>query len=145
MSTLSNIESWTDHHHPSWVDFFRIVLGFFLVSRGIYFINHSYKIGTLVSESSFGFESILVATYVVLVLAGGGILMLLGLKTRVMALFSLPILVADVFFVNLPIGYTSLSYSLWMATSLLILTLFFLFFGSGKLSLDHYLKTHGDY
>ncbi len=145
MSTLSNIESWADHHHPSWVDFFRIVLGFFLVSRGVYFINHSYKIGTMVYDSSFGFEGIIIATYVVLVLAGGGILMILGLRTRVMALFALPILVADVFFVNLPQGFTSLSYSLWMAIALLVLTLFFLFFGSGKFSLDYYLKTHKDY
>ncbi len=62
-----------------------------------------------------------------------------------MALFSLPILAADVFFVNLPKGFTSLSYNLWMAIALLVLTLFFLFFGSGKFSLDHYLKTHNDY
>ncbi|RZL22174.1 MAG: DoxX family protein, partial [Pedobacter sp.] len=37
MKLLQKIQAWGDHHHPKWLDYFRILLGLILVWKGISF------------------------------------------------------------------------------------------------------------
>jgi uncharacterized membrane protein YphA (DoxX/SURF4 family) len=145
MHTLVLIDEWASKHHPKWIDIFRVALGVVLLAKGLSYVNHSYLIGTLVADSSFGFVSIMIASYVVLAQIGAGIMLILGLKTRTASLFTLPILIVAVFFVNLPQGFHVLNYELYISITALFLTIFFLIFGSGEYSLDHHLATHEDH
>ena len=145
MHTLALINEWTENHHPKWIDIFRAALGVVLFAKGLSYINHSYLIGTLVSDSSFGFIAILIAAYVVLVQIGAGIMLIFGLKTRIASLLALPILTYAVFFVNLPKGFHVLNYELYISIAAFFLLIFFLFFGSGKYSADHFLDVHEDH
>jgi len=38
MKTLEKIQDWGDHHHPKWLDIFRIALGLVLIWKSIEFI-----------------------------------------------------------------------------------------------------------
>lgn len=145
MHTLALIDEWTSKHHPKWIDIFRVALGAVLLAKGFSYINHSYLIGTLVADSTFSFVSVMIASYVVLVQIGAGIMLIFGLKTRVAVLFELPILIVAVFFVNLPKGFQVLNYELYISIAALFFDMFFLSFGSGDYSLDHHLATHEDH
>ena len=71
----------------------------------------------------------------------GGILIALGLLTRVAVAFQLPVLFVAVFFVNVTGGLTFLNSELWVSLVVLGLLLLFLVVGSGPYSVDHQLKT----
>ena len=73
---------------------------------------------------------------------GGGILIATGLITRWAVIFQIPILLGAVFFVNLPNGFTPINSEPGFSIAVLVLLIFFLFYGSGDFSLDNYLKKH---
>lgn len=142
MSTLSAIEKWTGEHHPLWIDFLRMLLGIFLVVKGASFVDHREQIEWLLVNHHLDFLIFITSVYVILFHIGGGILITTGLITRWAAAFQIPILIGAVFFVNLPNGFTSINSELGFSIAVLILLIFFLFYGSGNFSLDNYLKKH---
>lgn len=89
----------------------------------------------------------MMAHYVILAHLFGGLLMALGLITRVAALVQIPIVLAAVFYVYLPKMMfleprQSLDRNVRLAFSGLVLLLLLLTaaFGAGRWSLDHYLS-----
>ncbi len=144
MSALTGIEKWSEEHHPIWIDFLRILLGIFLVAKGASFISHREQIEWMLVNNHLEFLIFLVSVYVILFHIGGGLLIAAGIITRWAAAFQIPILIGAVFFVNLPAGFTSINSELGFSIAVLILLLFFLFYGSGNFSLDHYMQTHRD-
>lgn len=144
MSTLSGIEKWSEEHHPLWIDFLRILLGIFLIAKGASFISHREQIEWVLVKNHLDFLIFIVSVYVILFHIGGGLLIASGIITRWAAGFQIPILIGAVFFVNLPNGFTSINSELGFSIAVLALLLFFLFYGSGNFSLDHYMQTHHD-
>src|SRR5690606_41742110 len=70
----------------------------------------------------------------------GGILIAIGLLTRVAVGVQLPILLGAVFLVNLPQGFTFLNSELWASLVVLVLLIAFFVIGSGPYSLDHQMR-----
>lgn len=73
----------------------------------------------------------------------GGAMITLGILTRVSALLQLPLVFGAVFFVN--ILQSPLNTELWMSVICLGLLLIFVVIGSGRFSLDNYLRKLNDY
>jgi putative oxidoreductase len=144
MSTLTAIEKWREIHHPAWVDFLRMILGIFLVAKGAALINHREQIEWLLVKNHLDFLVFITAIYVILFHIGGGIMIATGLVTRWAAVFQVPILIGAVFFVNLPKGFAAINSELGISIVVFTLLIFFLFYGSGNFSLDHYMKRHKD-
>jgi uncharacterized membrane protein YphA (DoxX/SURF4 family) len=144
MSTLSAIEKWNEEYHPVWIDFLRILLGIFLVAKGASFISHREQIEWLLVKHHLDFLIFIAWVYVVLFHIGGGLLIAGGLITRWAVAFQIPVLTGAVFFVNLPRGFTSINSESGFSIAVLVLLIFFIFYGSGNFSLDYYLKTHKD-
>ncbi len=144
MNTLEHIDNWTEEHTAIWIDFLRICFGLFLVVKGAFLAEHNEVILNLLHNSSFELLPFVAIQYVIFAETIGGILIALGVVTRTTALFELPILIGAVFFVNLPHGFSFLNIELGYSVLALLLTIFFIFYGSGQLSFDHYLKTHKD-
>jgi len=138
MNTLERIGHWGDTHHPLWLDIIRIFLGIFLVYTGILFLENTSSIVSLVgSHLSFGdFALVMISHYVVFAHILGGLLLAIGVLTRFAALIQIPILIGAVFMVNAQSGIMQ-PYSHWaVALLVLLLLIYFLVAGNGRLSLN---------
>ena len=147
MGTISKVGHWADTHHPIWIDYIRIVLGLFIFYKGILFIGNTDRLMTLMTEIDMGFVNMALAHYVAFAHLVGGLLIAMGLLTRFAIIFQLPILFFAVFFVNIRQGFLSVSNNLEFEISLIVLILLivFLIYGSGKVSIDEFMKNHPNY
>lgn len=144
ITLISEIERWREQHHPAWIDFFRILLGIFLMAKGVAFIDNSEQLEQLLVKNHLDFLVFLAINYVIICHFGGGILISTGLITRWAIGFQIPILIAAVFFINLPQDFSGINTELGISIAVLTLLLFFFYYGSGNFSLDYYLATHED-
>lgn len=137
---MHRIEHWADAHHPVWVDFVRMALGIFLFIKGIMFIQDTEALQSIMRNSQFQWVSLGMAHYVAFAHLVGGLLIAMGLITRVAILFQIPILLGAVFFINPQRGFYSENAELWSSIIVLLLLVFFLIWGSGRLSVDHLIR-----
>jgi putative oxidoreductase len=152
MTTLQQIRSWSTTHHPRWLVIIRIGLGLFLMAKGINFMRDSTLLdGILFGNAAHANNDThwlpIIITWANLL---GGLMILLGLWTRLVALLQLPILIGAIIFINVQKGGFAPESELGLAILTLLLVMFFLVEGSGPLSLDNYFErnkergSHGD-
>ncbi len=144
MKAISNIEAWADAHHPKWLDIIRIFLGLILIVKGISFIDNTELLVAMLKNSTVEFLSISIAHYVIIAHLMGGILIAIGLLTRIAILFQIPILIGAIVFVNLSKGFFAINSDLPFSILVLSLLIFFLIYGSGPWSVDNYIQKHVD-
>jgi putative oxidoreductase len=141
MTITKKIGAWGDRHHPKILDILRMVLGAFLLTKGIIFLNNAGYLRYLIIETGAikGSPTLISAIlyYVTYMHVLGGGLIFLGLYTRLWALLQLPIVFAAVFFVNITAEYVNSE--LWLSVLVLVLLALFLVIGSGPFSLDQLL------
>ncbi|MCW5519559.1 DoxX family protein [Aureitalea sp. L0-47] len=137
MGTIKTWNKWANRHSYYPLDFLRIALGVFLFIKGINFMGNTQMLLELVQPlQSIGGEMIMIH-YVAPAHFVGGLLIAFGLLTRWAILAQLPILVGAIL-IN-AMGDLN-SFDLIMALLTFIVCVFFLFFGSGKHSVDYSLK-----
>ena len=138
MNTLQKIQNWGDHHHPKWLDYFRMALGIILIWKGISFATNLHAFTLLMQGAGLGIAlSIsLVAHLIIALHIIGGLLIALGTNTRLFCLLNLPILVAAVFLVNMPQHIFRPYSEFWISCIVLIGLVSFLIEGDGKLSIE---------
>lgn len=141
MNIAKRIEGWGDRHHPKILDILRMVLGAFLLSKGVGFFNNAGYLRYLIIETGAikGSPTMISAIlyYITYMHILGGGLIFLGLYTRLWALLQIPIVFAAVFFVNITAEYVHSE--LWLSILVLVLLALFLVLGSGPFSLDRLL------
>lgn len=144
MNTVSKIESWADTHHPKWIDFIRIALGLFILYKGILFISNVDVLMQMTQSAEIAFFNMALAHYVAFAHLVGGLLIAIGLLTRIAVIVQIPILIGAVFFVNIQDGFMTTINNMEFTISLVVLVmlLVILFYGSGKFSVDHWMKQH---
>jgi putative oxidoreductase len=133
MNRLQRFEHWGNTHHPKWLDIIRIVLGLFLCYKGIDFLQNTSNItGPLSSKTSFGsFPVILISHYVVFAHILGGILIVLGVLTRLACLIQLPILLGAIIFINSAKDIFKPYSELFLSILVLLLLIYFIIVGNG--------------
>lgn len=142
MTTLQKIETWGDTHQTKWLALLRIILGLIIFFKGLFFIQNTDAISTMMANSAVSIYALFLAHYVALAHLVGGFLIVIGLITRVAILFQLPVLIGAIVFVNADKGFFSMQSELGLSLLVLALLLFFLVFGSGKFSVDEFMRTH---
>lgn len=120
------------------LDLLRIYLGLALFVRGILFLGDNSPLNQLLADSWF--TPYAVAHAVAMAHISGGLLLAFGCYTRLAAAVQIPILAGAVFFVHLREGLLGSSQSLELAALVLVVLIVYAIFGSGPLSLDHYLN-----
>jgi uncharacterized membrane protein YphA (DoxX/SURF4 family) len=136
MNYIERIEHWGDTHHPKWLDFIRIVLGIFLLMKGVEFANNMNKLMLMMSNLPFGnFMMVILAHYVLFAHILGGVLLITGLLTRLGCIIQIPVLIVAVFS-NMFNQFSEFPLSILV----LILLVYFLIVGSGRWSLDWYVN-----
>lgn len=143
MKLITKFENWGDRHHPKLLDLIRIVLGAFLLFKGTLFYHNMPFLRDLVIDAKVVNASpeliMAVIYYVTYVHLAGGLLICLGLITRLVCLLQIPIILGAVFLVNIP--YSDVTSELWLSVLTLVLLLLFIVIGSGPISLDNFLKS----
>lgn len=139
MNLISKIRNWGDHHHPKWLDYFRIVLGMILVWKGVQFALNLHAFTELMKDASLGTAtSISLFAHLIIVLhIIGGLLIAVGSKTRICCMLNLIILVGAVFFVNMRDDIARPYAELWLSSFVLLGLILFLIEGDGVLSIEH--------
>ena len=144
MYLLERIDHWAEKHHPKWIDVLRILLGFILFWKGIYFIGNTKSAIEIVQFLGFGFYTMTAAHAIIGIHICCGVLIMLGLLTRIAVLIQLPVMVCNIIFVIFPNGLMSLHAETELTILVTFLLLFFLVEGSGPISVDEYLMKHPD-
>jgi uncharacterized membrane protein YphA (DoxX/SURF4 family) len=139
MNTIHKVEHWADTHHPAWVDILRFALGIFLIVKGLQFAgNLDGLIGRINFTEAYAAGGI--AHYIVMAHVVGGLLIAIGLLTRVAVAFQIPVLLGAIIFAGVSANY---QYGeLWQAIVALALLVVFFIYGSGRWSADEWLKRH---
>jgi uncharacterized membrane protein YphA (DoxX/SURF4 family) len=127
-----------------WLDFFRFLLGAFLVYKGIEFGRNPHDITALITGSGLSLMSLFVVHYVSMVHTMGGVMIALGFKTRWAVAFQIPIVLGAMILNAVP-GNGMPLYS-QLAISMLVFAMLvgFLIYGSGPVSIDAFFKRSED-
>ena len=125
------------------LDLLRTYLGIALLVRGATFLERPEALGSYIASymdrAHWGLP-VLLSHYIVAAHIAGGILLVLGLGTRLVALVQVPILIGAVFFVHWGEGLLARGQSLELSALVLVMLLVIGTFGPGEFSLDHYLE-----
>jgi uncharacterized membrane protein YphA (DoxX/SURF4 family) len=137
MATESKKAWWQD---PSFgLDVIRIYLGIGLMVRGALFIGRPEVLLDFMKSSHSWILPLAVAQYVIAAHLCGGILLALGLGTRLAAAVQIPPLIGAVLFVHIGDGLLTAGQSLEFAALVLAMLTTFSVFGAGQLSLDAWM------
>jgi len=142
MNLVHQIENWGDTHQSKWLSVLRIILGFIIFFKGLFFIQNTEALNAMIANSKVSIYAVALTHYVALAHLMGGVLIVIGLVTRLAILFQIPVLLGAILFVNAEKGFYSIHSELGFSILVLALLLFILVFGSGKLSLDSFMQTH---
>ena len=137
MGRIKTWNKWANAHTYYGLDLLRVALGVFLIVKGISFMSEPAQMTEVMKPFEGVPGSWLTMHYVVAAHFVGGFLIIIGLLTRWAALLQLPLLFGAVL-VNF-LGEMNLT-NLLLATVVLAACIFFFFYGSGKHSVDYYLK-----
>lgn len=121
------------------LDLLRIYLGAALFVRGAIFIARPEALLNYMEHTGRWFMPVAIAHYVVGAHIAGGILLVIGLCTRLAAIAQAPILLGAVAFVHWGEGLLSGGQSLELSALVLAMLLVIATCGAGELSADHIL------
>lgn len=137
MVTIKVLNKWANAHSYYPLDLLRVGLGVFLFLKGISFMTDPIQMDVVMQPFETMPAGMFIIHYVVPAHFIGGFLLVIGLFTRWTVISQLPILIGAIL-VNF-IGEMN-SHNLLVASIILVVCIFFLFYGSGKHSTDYYLK-----
>ena len=146
MLSLNRCRAWLHARPDVMIDLVRIYLGVALFFKGVYFMeNREYLLKMMEGAGGLWFAPAAIAHYIVPAHLVGGLMLALGLLTRVAALAQIPVLLGAVFYVHMPrlSELTGLSQetigrqNLELSALVLFLTVLVLLHGAGRFSLDH--------
>lgn len=140
METVDRWNTWANAHTNVFTDLLRVLFGGFILVKGILFLDHTdYLYDLLRSVLNGEGTYFILVHYVALTHLCGGLFIMMGLLTRWCALLQLPILVGAVL-INF-VG-TMDTWNLLQAVAGLSASTFFVYYGSGRHSVDKALKLH---
>jgi uncharacterized membrane protein YphA (DoxX/SURF4 family) len=137
---FEKLDAWSRDHHPRWIDALRIALGLIIHLRTILFIGASaYMIKLMEAEGHSAAMKFLLYSIGVIQLLGGTFIVL-GLWTRIVSLIQVPSIIASSTFSIIYSTGFFLSSDLLLGLLTLFLLIFFFVEGSGRFSVDQYLR-----
>lgn len=138
--TFRDLTNALDENRPMCVEALRIFLGLALILKAINFIIRPEQVVAFINKINLPFWSFLSVHLIVIIHLAGGLLLMLGLLTRVAALIQIPFLLGALFLVHLDQGLFSEHQNLELVILVLFLLCFFVIYGGGIFSLDHAIR-----
>jgi putative oxidoreductase len=129
-------------NHAAYIYFaIRLIAGFLLMLKGIYFVSHTNYLENAVTQATNGSSVDFLVNYIGFAHVFGGAFIMLGLLTRFAVILQLPIVVAAFFYNMTPEAFGS-GGELILSLVVLVMLVYILYRGSGPVSMDDYLKKH---
>ena len=128
---------WANAHTNLGFDLLRIVLGVFLIVKGVEFMSDNEVMTTVMEPFKNWPASWLILHYIPFAHFAGGFFIIIGLLTRWAVVIQFPLLIGAIL-TNF-LGEMN-NTNLILAFITLLVCIFFFFYGSGKHSADYYLK-----
>ena len=138
--TLQEMRQWFLDHRIWCMDLVRIYLGVGLFVKGLTFLVHRDALVQTMFDHNIIWSGMALAHVVILTHVFGGLLMALGIGTRIGALIQIPNLIGATFFVNWSGGLWGFAEELRFSALVLFLLLMFVWYGAGPLSIDARLE-----
>lgn len=130
MRDFREIQKWLEDHRDLGYGMVRVYLGIALTVRGLLMLLNPESIARLAGEQQlYMYYAYIVGAHLV-----GGLLLAMGMWTRLAALVQIPVLVGAIVLIHLGQGLMTAGQSLELASLVLILLSVFAIFGSGPLS-----------
>ena len=140
MDQFLKLRAWLDQHRDVWLDLLRIYMGVALLLKAISFTQHMSAFVETMPLRGSAFAPALLAHYIVMAHAAGGIMLIFGLLTRIAAAVQVPILVGAVVFVHWNEGLFQPAQTLEFALLVLFILVLLTVAGGGRWSVDEQLR-----
>mgnify|MGYP000426582177 CR=1 FL=1 len=137
MGTVKNLNKWANANTYYPLDLLRIVLGVFLFIKGIEFMTSHEEMIEMARPFQGMPGGMIILHYIAPAHFVGGVLIVVGLLTRWASIAQLPILIGAILTNFMGTMHTT---NLVLAVLVLMACIFFIVYGSGKHSVDYYLK-----
>ncbi|TDN86403.1 putative membrane protein YphA (DoxX/SURF4 family) [Salegentibacter sp. 24] len=137
MIRVKSLNKWANAHTYYFIDILRVALGVLLFLKGINFITQTQTLVELIKPLQGFAGTMFTVHYVAFAHLIGGLLIAVGLLTRWALLVQLPIIFGAILINFIGIMQPG---RLLEASVVLVFSLFFLLYGSGKHSMDYNLK-----
>jgi putative oxidoreductase len=141
MAQTPSLPGWMYSYSDVLYTVFRAILGLLLFIKGVYFAFNTQHLGELIEESRFNFNNDFLVYFISISHLLGGAFISLGLLTRLAIVLQLPVLLAAVIF-NIQSQAFGNVLELFLAVFILVLLVYYLVKGPGKVSMDTYRKSH---
>ena len=135
MKLFKSTVSWLGDHNEVAYPFIRFFLGVALFVRGAILASDPATLTQLAGSNQYYWWY----SYIIVIHIIGGFLLAIGFATRLAALLQIPVLLGAVFFLHLQQGLATVEQSLELSALVLVLLIIYFLFGSGVLSVDHYI------
>lgn len=137
MASIKSLNKWANAHTYYPLDLLRVALGVFFFIKGVNFISQTQTLVALI-EPLQGYAGVMLTVhYVASAHLVGGILIAFGLLTRWAVIAQIPILIGAIL---INFAGEMVPENLVLASIVLLISLFFAFYGSGKHSADYLMK-----
>ena len=127
------------------IDLIRITLGILFIYKAITFIFEPLALQQWMSDGQLLVKETLISHYVIISHLCGGVLLVIGLLTRLSALLQVPILLGAIVLIQNQEGIISTQQNLEFSILVLLLTIVISLTGSGNISFDHFVKEDINY
>ncbi len=137
MGTIKALNKWANAHTYYLLDVVRVALGLFLILKGVDFMSDAEAMALVMDPFRELPGSMMIIHYVAAAHFVGGLFIIVGLLTRWSVILQVPIIIGAILTNFLGVMIVS---NLVQASVVFLVLIFFLLYGSGKHSLDYYLK-----
>ncbi|MFU8858916.1 MAG: DoxX family protein [Cyclonatronaceae bacterium] len=119
------------------IELIRILFGLFLMGKGYGYVENPSELAYFITLSAMPLSADLLIHYIVAAHVAGGLLIALGLYTRTVLLIQIPVLLGVILMVHAQNGPFTNGLQFETAVVTFLLLTGFLYYGSGRWSLDH--------
>jgi uncharacterized membrane protein YphA (DoxX/SURF4 family) len=138
-AVMRNVISWLETRRELCFELLRMYLGVGLLVKGVLFASDPEQLARLTSEGHMDGWAALIQHYIVPAHVVGGVMLAMGLLTRIAAIVNLPALLGAVLFVHTPAGLFSRTPGFEFSLFVLFVLVLIAWYGGGRWSLDHRL------
>ena len=135
------MKQWFLSHRGWCMGILRAYLGIGLMVKAVNFIANREALLQQLEENDIVFLGAGLAHFIILTHVFGGALMAVGFATRIGALIQIPNLIGAVVFVHMSGGIFAIGEELRFTMLVLLLLVLFVWYGSGRLSVDSYMAS----
>jgi uncharacterized membrane protein YphA (DoxX/SURF4 family) len=140
-ASMRNVISRLESRRELCFELLRIYLGVGLLVKGVLFASDPEQLARLTSEGHMDGWAALIQHYIVPAHVVGGLMLAMGLLTRIAALVNVPALLGAVLFVHTPSGLFSRTPDFEFSLFVLFVLVLIAWYGGGRWSLDQRLFT----